>query len=254
VIDAEADNFMDIPILYEDDVVVVIDKPSGVMVHGDGRTERETVTDWLVARFPQVRGVGEPITLQNGAVMDRPGIVHRLDTETSGVLVLAKTQDAFTHLKGQFHDRYAQKEYRAFVYGRMQEVTGVIDRPIGRSTQDFRLRSAQRGARGLLREAVTEWERITAGDTYSYVRFFPKTGRTHQIRVHAKAINHPIVHDELYAPARLASDAHPLGFDRLALHAYMLTIELPSGRTETFTAPLPSDFLRAEGLIRGVVA
>ncbi len=244
---------MDIPILYEDDDVIVIGKPSGVMVHGDGRSSVETVTDWLVAHYPAARGVGEPITLQNGEVMDRPGIVHRLDAETSGVLILAKNQDAFVHLKKQFHDRLTKKEYRAFVYGRMQEVKGVVDRPIGRSTQDFRLRSAQRGAKGHLREAVTEWERIAAGDTYSYVRFFPQTGRTHQIRVHAKAINHPIVHDELYAPAHLASLADPLGFERLALHASSLTIELPSGRTETFVAPLPTDFVRAEGLLRGGV-
>lgn len=241
---------MEIPIIFENDDVVVIDKPSGVMVHPDGRTADETIADWHADRVPTAREVGEPMVLNDGTTLLRSGIVHRLDTETSGVLILAKHDAAFLHLKHEFHERMVEKEYRAFVYGEMKMSEGEINRPIGRSTQDFRLRSAQRGARGTLREAVTSWRRIVARAGYSYVSFFPKTGRTHQIRVHAKAINHPIVHDTLYAPHRVKQEPSALGFSRLALHAYMLSLTLPSGELQTFTAPLPEDFIRAETHLR----
>ncbi len=241
---------MEIPIIYEDEDVVVIDKPSGVLVHGDGRAHTEaTIADWHVARLPQVADVGEPVVLPDGSALPRPGVVHRLDQETSGVLILAKTVEAFLHLKKQFHDRLTQKEYRAFVYDRMSATDGVIDRMIGRSAQDFRLRSAQRGAHGRLRTAETTWECLARDSAYSYLRLLPKTGRRHQLRVHLKAINHPIVGDRLYAPKRVVREPQALGFSRLALHAYMLTLVLPSGRQETFRAPLPEDFVRAEGIL-----
>ena len=232
---------MDIAVIYEDDDVLVVDKPSGVMVHADGRSVEETVVDWLVARVPSARGVGESGTLPDGTEVDRSGVVHRLDRETSGVMVLAKHQTAFEHLKAQFHDRYAEKEYRAFVLGKVKEEYGTIDRPIGRSAKDFRLRSAQRGAKGTLREATTDWQRLAGNDEYTHLALFPKTGRTHQIRVHLKAINHPVVCDKLYAPEGSCA----LGFDRLALHAYRLTLTLLGGNKEAFEAPLPLEFTSA---------
>ena len=231
-----------IAILFENEDVMVINKPSGMMVHADGRHDGETVADWLVARLPAAREVGEPQTLPDGTVIERSGVVHRLDRETSGVMVLAKNQGAFEHLKKQFHDRHAQKEYRAFVYGNVKENEGVIDRPIGRSTQDFRLKSAQRGAKGTLREAVTRWQKLAGNSGYAYLALFPETGRTHQIRVHLKAINHPVVCDKLYAPNHPAA----LGFDRLALHAYRLTLTLPDESEHTFVAPLPAVFQEEE--------
>jgi len=245
---------MDITILYEDNDVVVIDKPVGLPVHGDGRSVRDTVADWHGARVPAALTVGEPMVLPSGETLLRPGVVHRLDTETSGVLVLAKTEEAFAHLKKQFHDRLAEKEYRAFVYGRIREVKGEIDRPIGRSAKDFRLRSAQRGARGLLRPAKTSFTLLDASSGYSYLSLSPRTGRTHQLRVHLKAINHPIVADRLYAPAQVAGDRGVLGFSRLALHAHTLTLTLPSGEVATFTAPLPADFVAAEAALREAAA
>ncbi len=231
-----------IPILYEDADVVVINKPVDVLVHGDGvPAAHNPVVSWFVEKYPDARGVGEPGTTKDGTVVDRSGVVHRLDRETSGVLILAKHQNAFLHLKAQFHDRRVHKEYRAFVYGTMKEKWGTINRPIGRSSKDFRMRSAQRGARGLLRDAVTDWELIGQSHMHAYVKLFPKTGRTHQIRVHLKAINHPIVCDKLYAPAMPCE----LGFDRLALHAHVLGILLPSGVTMRFVAPLPQVFIEA---------
>ncbi len=230
-----------IVILYEDDAVCVINKPSGLIVHNDGRNTGPTVVDWLLARAPEARGVGEPGLAQDGTPLERSGVVHRLDRETSGVLILAKTQPAFLHLKQQFHDHVVKKEYRAFVYGTMKEKWGTIDRPIGRSVKDFRLRSAQRGARGLLRQAVTDWELIGQSATHAYLKLRPKTGRTHQLRVHLKAISRPIVSDELYATPELLKGDN-LGFKRLALHAYQLIIKLPDGKEHTFLAPWPLDF------------
>lgn len=241
-----------ITVLYEDENVLVINKPSGLIVHNDGRSEGETVASWFLARCPEAATVGEPQTLQNGDTIIRPGIVHRLDRETSGVMILAKTQEAFVHLKTQFHDRLAQKEYRAFVYGTMKEKWGTIDRKIGRSANDRRLRSAQRGAHGKLRPAITNWELIGQSDTHAYLKLFPKTGRTHQIRVHMKAADRPIVADRLYAPQSLRG-AGDLGLTRLALHAHKLRIVLPSGEEQEFIAPLPQMFEdAAEKVIEGM--
>lgn len=230
-----------ISVLYEDADMIVVYKPAGIMVHSDGRNAQATVVDWLLARAPTARGVGEPGNAFDGVPLERSGIVHRLDRDTSGVLILAKTQSAFLHLKAQFHDRQVRKEYRAFVYGTMREKWGIINRPIGRSAKDFRLRSAQRGARGVLRDATTEWELLAQSATHAYLALRPKTGRTHQIRVHLKAIGHPVVHDILYAVSaeRARGD---LGFERLALHAYSVSIVCPSGEKKEFVAPFPDDF------------
>lgn len=233
--------YNDITILYEDNDALVIDKPVGVMVHGDGRKTEPTVVDWFLARVPEAHGVGEPGVSQEGTPLERSGVVHRLDRETSGVLLFAKNQEAFKYFKRQFHEHDIKKEYRTFVYGTMKEKWGTVDRAIGRSTKDFRLRSAQRGARGTLRDAITEWELIGQSDTHAYLKITPKTGRTHQIRVHMKAIGRPIVQDTLYAPPTLLSGDN-LGFTRLALHAYSLKIKLPLGEEHTFIAPLPLDF------------
>lgn len=236
----------DIQVIYEDEDVVAINKPSGMTVHHDGKTEEPVVTDWFVMRYPDAKDVGEPLVLDSGQAIDRPGVVHRLDKDTSGVMVLAKNQNAFQHLKEQFQNRSAKKEYRTFVHGVFREQRGIVDRAIGRSAKDFRLRSAQRGARGMMRHAETAWERIAQNDLYAYLKVTPKTGRMHQIRVHLKAINHPIICDKLYAPKQECA----LGFTRLALHAHTLTLMLPNGTEQTFEALLPEAFIEAEKLLK----
>lgn len=237
-------------ILYEDESVVVLNKPSGLAVHYDGRTKEETLVEWLLSRYPHIKDVGEPMVLQNGEVIARPGIVHRLDRDTSGALIIAKTQKAFLHLKAQFHDRLAQKEYRAFVYGMVKEETGTIDLPIGRQKSNPVLWCATRGAKGNLRDARTEYKTLARSREASALSLFPKTGRTHQLRVHLKAINHPIICDKLYAPTR-----EPLlGFSRLALHAFALDIMLPSGEMKHFEAPLSEEFERALSLLKAKYA
>lgn len=239
-------------IIFENEYLLVVNKPAGLVVHSDGKTGESSLCDWLMEKYPNIKEVGEPMTLQNGTVIYRPGIVHRLDRETSGVMVIAKTQVFFEFLKKQFQNREVKKIYNVVVWGLVKEDKGTIDRPIGRSKSDFRKWSAQREARGEMRPAVTDYKvlgRIDAAThtlheipmNFTYLEAYPKTGRTHQIRVHFKAINHPVVGDSLYA------SNHPdaLGFERLALHARSIEIEDLEGKTHLFEAPQPADFKAA---------
>lgn len=233
---------MELPILFENEELVAINKPSGVMTHPDGVSAEETVSDWFATRYPNAKDVGETQRLKDGTEIMRPGIVHRLDRETSGVLVLAKTQDAHAFLKGVFQEREAHKTYLAFVYGTLKEEKGTIDFAIGRSRKDFRLRSAQPKAKGRMREAITHWRVIGETATHSLLEIMPETGRTHQIRVHLKAIHHPVVCDPLYAPKQRCD----LGFSRLGLHAIRLDLPTKEGERLIIEAPLPPDLEAAK--------
>ncbi len=232
----------EIEILYEDDDILVLNKPAGLVVHSDGKTEEPTLTDWILKNYPETESVGEPLQLKTInyklKTVSRPGIVHRLDRETSGAMVVAKNQKAFESLKSQFQKGEVSKKYQAFVYGNIKEDKGIIDRPIGRSRKDFRRYSAQRGARGEMREAVTEYRVLKRAKDVSFIELIPKTGRTHQIRVHLKAISHPVICDSLYAPKRECL----LGFKRLALHALELGFKNLSGSQVEVEAPYPPDF------------
>jgi 23S rRNA pseudouridine1911/1915/1917 synthase len=236
-------------ILYEDNDVLVINKPEGWLVHADGKTtDAPTVVEWFLARVPAAASVGEVGYSPKGLELNRSGVVHRLDRETSGVLILAKTQDAHQFLKQQFKDRLVYKEYRAFVYGRIHDRWGTINRPIGRSSRDHRLRSAMKGAKGMMREAITDFERIGMGEyegeAFSYLKLVPKTGRTHQLRVHMRAVDRPIVQDESYA-THVIPKSNNLALSRMALHAYVLELTLPNGQKERFIAPVPQVFEEA---------
>ncbi|MCX6716473.1 MAG: RluA family pseudouridine synthase [Candidatus Taylorbacteria bacterium] len=239
---------MEIPILYEDKDLLVVNKPAGLMVHPDGKSKGPFLTDWIAKNYPKIKGVGEPSRTVKGDEIDRPGIVHRLDRETSGALLIAKTQKAHEFLKKQFQDHTIKKTYKLFVHGSINEDEDVINRPIGRSRSDFRRWSAQRGIRGETREAITDYKVLERsisgtkmGERFSYVEAMPRTGRTHQIRVHFKAINYPLVGDTLYAPN------HPeaLGFKRLALHSEKIAFTDLKGKKMEITAPLPEDFQNA---------
>lgn len=237
---------MKIDILYEDNDIVAINKPSGLVVHSDGKTVEPSIADWVLEHYPEAKDVGEPARTPTGETIARPGIVHRLDRETSGVMLVAKTKKGFETLKKQFQEHKIKKEYNTFVYGELKKDKDVINRPIGRSSQDFRKWSAQRGARGEMREAVTEYEVVGRGKGYSFVKVFPKTGRTHQIRVHLKAINYPLVADKLYAPGR----ENTLGFERLALHSKEIIFTDTSGKLHTVEAPYPADFKKAISILQ----
>lgn len=233
-------------IIYEDKDVFVFNKPAGLMVHADGRTLETTLADTLLKKYPKMKLVGEPMKIisKDGKekIIYRPGIVHRLDKGTTGVLIVAKNQKSFESLKKQFQDRTVIKKYTVVAHGKIKEAKGVINRPIGRSKSDFRKWSAMRGARGELHPAVTEYkvlENFSAdGVWYSVLEVSPKTGRTHQIRAHLKAINHPVVGDVLYAGEKIPS----LGFTRPALHASSITFASLKDDKITANAPLPKDF------------
>lgn len=230
---------MELPIIYEDADIVAVDKPAGVMTHPDGKTTEETASDWFARKYPESATVGEMQRLVDGTEITRPGVVHRLDRETSGVLVFAKTQEAHAFLKEAFQNREVHKSYLAFVYGTPKERKGTIDFAIGRSRKDFRLRSAQPKAKGTMREALTKYE-VLGEDVegkHTLLHVMPLTGRTHQIRVHLKAIHHPIVGDPLYAP----NHKPDLGFNRLGLHAHKLDLPLPNGERKILESPLPPD-------------
>jgi 23S rRNA pseudouridine1911/1915/1917 synthase len=252
---------VEIPILYEDETCMFINKPAGISVHGDGKTPEFTLADWILEYHPMLAAVGEPLTMEIAGekiVVPKPGIVHRLDKDTSGVMLLAKTHEAYEFFKKQFQEREIQKTYHCFVYGWPKEDTQEIAGAIGRDSGNIRRWTVSKNARGTMREAVTHIEvkkrfgspkgggeydgkGSTEEGTYSFVEARPKTGRTHQIRVHLRSINHPIVADSLYAPKR----APVLGFARQALHARELTLTLASGKSVTVQAPYPADFAAA---------
>ncbi len=233
---------MKIPILYEDKDVIVINKPAGIIVHPDGKTKAKTLVDWILKKYPKVKKVGEPLVLGDGTTVFRPGIVHRIDKDTTGALIIAKNQPAYEFLKDQFQNREVHKVYNVFVYGDVKEDRGMIDRPIGKSSTDFRKFTAQRGARGEMREAVTYFRVLKRADGFTFLEAIPKTGRTHQIRVHFKSVNHPVVMDQLYAGDFLLKSRKQMGFKRMALHARELEIKIPSGKTLNIKAPYPVDF------------
>jgi len=232
---------MKIKILYEDKDILAIDKPSGISVHPDGRTKEITISDWFVKNYPKAKNVGESIFV-DGKEIKRPGIVHRLDKETSGVLLLVKNQKAYEFLKNQFKSREIKKVYNAVVLGSMKDDRGTIRKSLGRSGNDFRKRLAGRGARGELREAVTEYTVLKRFENkkinFSYLEVRPKTGRTHQIRVHMKFINYPVINDSLYNP----NQPHPKDFERLGLHAKSIEFKDLKGKIVKVESSLPKEF------------
>ena len=215
-------------IVFEDDAIVVLDKPAGLQSTLDGHEERPTVAAFLAERYPGAQ------------------LAHRLDRETSGIIIAAKNAAALQELKRQFKEREIQKTYRAFIYGHLQDTRGIIDRPVGSARGGRAPRSATRPY-GNLRSARTVYKLLGKGDGTSYIEAFPQTGRTHQIRAHFAAIQHPLVCDKQYAPSRPCL----LGFERLALHALSLSLKHPvSGEEVMFQAPLPLDFGAAEQELR----
>ena len=230
---------LNIPIVHEDRDVVVINKPAGVAVHPGIGVRSETIAGWFAKRYPDAVGVGED--------SDRPGIVHRLDKDTSGVMILVKNDHAYEHIKNQFKSRRVKKEYLALVFGVPGGKDGRITRPIARSRRNPMRRTVvdekeltSLKLRRAHKEAATEWQiEKKFGTSYALLRVLPFTGRMHQIRVHMHFLGYPIVGDQLYTFKR---KKQPQGARRQMLHAEKLTISLPSGKTKTFMAPLPEDF------------
>jgi len=239
-------------ILYEDEYILALDKPSGLLTHADGRTKEKTLADWINDSYPDLKEVGEPQAMQNGAMIKRPGIVHRLDKDTSGVIMIAKTKEAHQFLKEQFQNKKVEKVYNAVVWENFSpdKKEGTINKSIGRSASDFRKWSSEHGAKGEMREAITEYRVIAQNNDFAYLEVKPKTGRTHQIRVHLKSISHPVLCDKIYAPTRICSEEKCLGFNRLALHALSIKLELPNHTHIAVESPLPQEFENALSLLK----
>jgi 23S rRNA pseudouridine1911/1915/1917 synthase len=218
-------------ILYEDPDVVVVDKAAGMVVHAGAGHDKGTLVNALLHHFGTLSSVSGDV---------RPGIVHRIDRETSGVLVVARTDKAHQSLAAQFHERTVQKTYLALVYGAMPQKEGRVIMPIAR---DPVRRTRMTTKLGTGRSALTQYRVLEEMkfSRFSLLEVKIATGRTHQIRVHLSSIGHPIVGDRLYgAPRRLPGRPD---FERFYLHAHRLGFESPStGERITIESPLPAEF------------
>jgi 23S rRNA pseudouridine1911/1915/1917 synthase len=214
-------------VVHADEAVVVIDKPEGLVVHPGSGNDAGTLVNGLLARFPDVAGVGDPA---------RPGVVHRLDKGTSGLLVVARSRSAYEHLVGQLSRRAVERRYLALVWGVPTPSAGRIDAPIGRSPREPTRMAVVAGGR----EARTSYEvRLAAHEPVEAALLACRleTGRTHQIRVHLAAIGHPVVGDAAYGGARPGLTAV-----RPMLHAWQLAFEHPvTGERLAFESPVPDD-------------
>jgi len=222
-------------IIYEDDDIVVINKQPYFAMHRVSESdEKFTVADALVARDAAIARVGEdPL---------RPGIVHRLDADTSGVIIAAKNQKTFVWLKKQFAGRHVEKKYLAIVEGRMKETKGIMHNAIGRVNGKFRVINPAALRRSdtvpqKLREAETEFRAIRRFTDATLVLLAPKTGRTHQLRVQLADLGYPILGDKLYGTKNARQRA-----PRQMLHALALTVSMPGGKHLSFEAEPPPDF------------
>lgn len=218
---------VDVPVVHVDDAVIVVDKPPGLVVHPGAGHERGTMVAGLLARYPDLAGVGE---------VERPGVVHRLDQGTSGLLVVARTPEAYRSLVAQLAERRVERRYQALVWGHPESPRGLIDAPLGRSPRHPTKMAVVADGR----EARTRYEvvrRFTDPVEVALLSCRLETGRTHQIRVHLSAIGHPVVGDDRYDGVRQS-----LPMARPFLHAEHLGFRHPlTGDHVSFEAPLPED-------------
>ena len=237
----------DLKILYEDEDILVIDKPANLVVHPGAGHKQDTLSNALIARYPEIINVGDPA---------RPGIVHRLDEDTSGLIVAAKTTKGFEYMKNLFLTRDIQKEYLTLVHGIPVKMHDIINAPISRSATHVKMRVGQG------KEAVTEYRILQTNaeqvkgsgsesgmaqsgsqglpvDEMALIRVKLHTGRTHQIRVHMAHIGHPVVGDQLYGGYFKQQDSQLI--NRQFLHATQLKFKLPNGTQIDLESPLPEE-------------
>ncbi len=209
---------------------LVVEKPAGVVVHPAAGVREPTLVEGLLTQYPELKEVGDDPT--------RPGLVHRLDRDVSGLMVVARTPAMFELLKQQFQDRTITKEYLALVVGRVAQPSGTINFPLARSKSKHGKIAAHPQADGVGREAITHYEVVTLYQQATLLKVTLETGRTHQIRAHLNALGYPIVGDELYKPKRLGFRATP---GRLFLHAARLAFTDRQTKRQEFTSPLPPE-------------
>ena len=221
---------VDVPVVYADDDVLVIDKPSGLVVHPGAGNATGTMVQGLLARYPEIAGVGDP---------HRPGMVHRLDKDTSGLMVVARSQEAYEALVAMLAAHEVERRYLTLVWGVPEARSGMVDAPIGRSTREpTRMVVSAQG-----KEARTRYEVVRTFDDpapCALIECRLETGRTHQIRVHMAAIGHPVVGDERYRGVKPS-----IPTPRMVLHSAALALDHPTrpGERLSFESPLPSDLV-----------
>ena len=226
---------MDIKIIYEDEDVLVVDKPAEIVVFPEGQTLKsgeKTLIDYLTEKYPELKNAGET---------PRYGIVHRLDKDTSGLLLVAKSTEALLFLQKQFKNREVEKKYVCLVEGVINEKSGEIKTLIARSSKDPRKQHAySEGERHpeSAREAITEYKVLENFKGYTLLQVEIKTGRRHQIRCHFSYLQHPVAGDKLYA---FKNSKTPEGLTRQFLHAQQLKIQLPDGQVHEFISELPEE-------------
>ncbi len=228
-------------VVHEDEQLIVVDKPAGLVVHHGAGNPTGTLVDGLLARFPDL----ESLAAAGGGDPDRPGIVHRLDKGTSGLLVVARTPGAYRSLAKQFRAHSAGRAYMALASGTMEAQSGTIDAPIGRSTRT-RTRMAVTARGRQARTGYTVVRRFLEPVPCTLLEATLDTGRTHQVRVHLASIGHPVIGDERYGgpiarPPVVMAEMTP---GRLFLHAFRLSLEHPTRGPMTWEAPLPEDLAR----------
>jgi 23S rRNA pseudouridine1911/1915/1917 synthase len=224
-------------ILYEDDHLVVINKPAGLVVHPSPGHESGTLVNALLHHCKNLAGIGG---------VQRPGIVHRLDKDTTGAIVVAKTDFAHQHLQAQIKAKTARREYLGVVYGSFPNDSGVIDLPIARHPLDRQKMTVVPIEKGG-RNAVTHWQVMERLGNYNLIHFRLETGRTHQIRVHSSYLGHPIVGDPIYSSNRSVG----VNLSGQALHAWKLTLQHPiSGEWIEAVAPVPNEFTKLLEVLR----
>ncbi len=227
-LDLQAEN-IPLEILYEDDHLLILNKPAGLVVHPAPGHEGGTLVNALLAHCDHLAGIGG---------VQRPGIVHRLDKDTSGAIAVAKTDQAHQHLQAQLKAKTARRDYLAVVYGAPATESGLIDLPIGRHLIDRKKMAIVPEEKGG-RRAITHWQVKERLGNYTLMQFALETGRTHQIRVHSAKMGHPIVGDPVYGTGRSVG----VNLSGQALHAWRLQLEHPVlATTIAVTAPIPASF------------
>lgn len=224
-------------IIYEDKNFIAVDKPAGMLVHPiNNKGEESTLVNFITEKYPEIKNIGDQPEV-------RPGIVHRLDRDTSGVILIARNQKYFEYLKNLFQTRQIKKTYLALVSGKLEQKQGIIEKPISLKTGSVK-RTVWEGKDA--KSAVTEYKVKKYfnfnGQDYSLIEAFPKTGRTHQIRIHFSSIGHPIIGDQLYGSKKSNPPAGgPFNLNRQFLHAQSLEFTTEDGQRIKIEADLPDE-------------